>query len=262
MQFDFGQNWKEYSENVLDNTRLNQARIAFDELTHDISFEGKTFVDIGFGQGMSLIIATEKAEKTVGCDINPKCDQVLKANQKVFSKSTKEIPTVVGSILEPKVVEAILAKNNDEKYDIVHSWGVLHHTGDMMAAVKHATSLVKPNGYFILAIYNRHWSSLPWLFIKWAYCKSPKFIQKLFIGIFYPIIWLAKFLVTGKNPNIKERGMDFYYDVVDWVGGYPYEYASIDEMNIIMKNFGFKCLKSVSPPTPTGCNEFVYQKID
>jgi 2-polyprenyl-6-hydroxyphenyl methylase/3-demethylubiquinone-9 3-methyltransferase len=258
--FDFGQNWKEYSENVLDKTKFNEARLAFDELTKGISFTGKTFVDIGFGQGMSLLIATEKAAKTVGCDINSKCDEVLKTNQKIFKKSTDTIPTVVGSILETEVVDAIRAKNDGKQYDIVHSWGVLHHTGNMMKAIQNTASLVKPDGYLVLAIYNRHWSSLLWLFIKWAYCQSPKLIQILFIGIFYPIIWLAKFLVTGKSPNIKERGMDFYYDVVDWVGGYPYEYASISEMNKIMQNLGFTCVKSVSASTPTGCNEFVYQK--
>ncbi len=261
MQFDFGQNWKEYSENVLDLSKLNDARVAFDELTKEISFQDKTFVDIGFGQGMSLILATEKAGKTVGCDINPKCDEVLKANQLLYCKSSKEISIVVGSILESNVVEKIKQKNNGEYYDIVHSWGVLHHTGDMMTAIKNSTSLVKPHGHFILAIYNRHWSSLAWLFIKWAYCKSPVFLQKIFIAIFYPIIWLAKFLVTGKNSNIKERGMDFYYDVIDWVGGYPYEYASIEEMNLMMKKLGFECLKAIPPPTPTGCNEFVYRKI-
>jgi hypothetical protein len=54
--------------------------------------------------------------------------------------------------------------------------------------------------------------------------------------------------------------MDFFYNVVDWVGGYPYEYASIDETVELMKSKGFDAVKIVSAKVPTGCNEFVFKK--
>ena len=169
-----------------------------------------------------------------------------------------QVPQVeIGSILDSKWVESEVKK---EKYDIVHSWGVLHHTGDMNLAFKHACELVKDGGYFVCAIYNRHWSSLLWKWIKYTYCRSPEFVKNAMISLFYPIIYLAKWMVTGKTPKDKLRGMDFMHDVIDWVGGYPYEYASIQEIKDLIAPYGFKCIKEIDSNVPTGCNEMVFVK--
>jgi 2-polyprenyl-6-hydroxyphenyl methylase/3-demethylubiquinone-9 3-methyltransferase len=261
MQFDFGQNWKEFSENALTDEKIHEARVALQDLL-DEDIAGKTFLDIGFGQGMSLLLATERNAVTYGCDINPKCKQVLDANKARFfpSLSDRDVPCVVGSILERSVVEALAAKSTTGAYDVVHSWGVLHHTGDMTRAIEHAASLVRKDGLFVLALYNRHWTSSTWLAIKWLYCKSPEFLQRAFIAIMYPVIWLAKFIVTGKSPMRQQRGMDFMYNVIDWVGGYPYEYESITETTQRMKKLGFELVKAVPAEVPTGCNEFVFRR--
>jgi 2-polyprenyl-6-hydroxyphenyl methylase/3-demethylubiquinone-9 3-methyltransferase len=80
------------------------------------------------------------------------------------------------------------------------------------------------------------------------------------VAAFVPIIALAKWAVTGRDPRRQQRGMDFYYDVVDWVGGYPYEYASIDELRALVEPLGFECLRWRAAEVPTGCNEFVFQR--
>jgi SAM-dependent methyltransferase len=262
MQFDFGKNWKDFSINALTEAKVEQARHAFIELL-EIDLEGKTFLDIGFGQGLSLLLATERRALTVGCDINPTCKEVLDANKTRFfpSLSDRDVPCVVGSILERSVVEALAAKSTTGTYDVVHSWGVLHHTGDMTRAIEHAASLVRKEGLFVLALYNRHWTSSTWLAIKWLYCKSPEFLQRAFIAIMYPVIWLAKFIVTGKSPMRQQRGMDFMYNVIDWVGGYPYEYETIAETERRMKRLGFVLIKAIPAEVPTGCNEFVFHKV-
>ena len=262
MQFNFGQNWKEFSAKALSGEKIDEARKDFAALL-ELDISGKSFLDIGFGQGMSLLLATERSAETFGCDINPICKEVLQHNQlNYFSHlKSKEIPVVVGSILEDDVLTEIKSMSISGEFDIVHSWGVLHHTGDMTKAIENASSLVKENGILVLAIYNKHWSSKMWLFIKWFYCKSPKFLQQLLIFLFYPIIWLAKFLVTGKNPKKQQRGMDFFYNIIDWVGGYPYEYETIEATKIRMEQLGFDCLKTIPAEVPTGCNEFVFRKM-
>lgn len=261
MQFDFGKNWKNFSENALTTEKVEQARIALRELL-DRDIAGNTFLDIGFGQGLSLLLATERNAQTFGCDINPTCKQVLDANKNRFFSNIKDrsVPCVVGSILESEVVRKLQALTPEGTFDVVHSWGVLHHTGDMTSAIEHTASLVKPGGTLVLALYNRHWTSRIWLLIKWLYCKSPAFLQRLFIMVLYPIIWFAKLLVTRDNPSKQERGMDFMYNVIDWVGGYPYEYESIQETTIRMKRLGFSLVKAIPAQVPTGCNEFVFQK--
>ena len=78
------------------------------------------------------------------------------------------------------------------------------------------------------------------------------------IWLFFFVIAVAKLIVTGKNPFKKRRGMSFYYDVIDWVGGYPYEYAASEEIIGYLEEKGFRCIKLVKPAVPTGCNEFVF----
>lgn len=260
-QFDFGENWKNFSQNALTDERLAQSKQDFQKLVQEIDLNGKSFLDIGFGQGLGLLNASTLGAKIVGNDINPKCAEVLKFNQQRFPNlKDQTFPVVVGSILLPENVEKLRQQTDNQGFDVVHSWGVLHHTGNMQKAIENATSLVAKKGIFILAIYNRHWSSFAWWLIKWFYCHVPSFLQKTLDYIFYPIIYTAKFLVTGKNPLKKERGMNFFHDVIDWVGGYPYEYASIEEMQKMMANLGFEMLKAIPAEVPTGCNEFIFRK--
>ena len=262
MQFDFGKNWSEFSKHALSAERVEQARRDFQVLMQDIPLAGKTFLDIGFGQGLSLLSAASMGASVIGCDINPKCAEVVKGNKHYYPElNDVSIPVVIGSILNESTVSELRRKaGNDKAFDVVHSWGVLHHTGDMRKALSNAATLVKPGGYFVVALYNRHWSSPAWLAIKWTYCKSPNWLQRLTVYAIYPVIWLAKLLVTGKNPKQKERGMDFFFDVVDWVGGYPYEYGSRQEVIDLIEPLGFTCDRFSSAIVPTGCNEFVLSR--
>ncbi len=262
MQFDFGNNWLEFSKKALTSEKVSAARNDFAGLIGEIDLEGKSFLDIGFGQGLSLLAASEKGANTVGNDINPKCAEVLNLNASYFPNiKIPRISIVIGSILDLSIVEELRVKSKEEKgYDIVHSWGVLHHTGKMWEAIRNASSLVKEGGHLIIAIYNKHWTSPAWKMIKWFYCKSPLPMQKFMLHLFYPIICLAKFIVSGEGPKKQSRGMDFYYDLIDWIGGYPYEYATINEINHFVSKLGFCKIREIAAKMPTGCNEFVFAR--
>lgn len=258
--FDFGQNWKEFSEQALTPERFGQARKDFAELVAGIDLRGKTFLDIGFGQGLTLLCASEQGARVHGLDINPKCREVFDYNRERLGVAEANAARVtVGSVLDQHPIETVRAWE-PAGYEIVHSWGVLHHTGRMWPAIDNAMSLVKPGGNFILAIYNRHWTSPAWTLIKRAYVSMPGFAQKLMNWLFVPIIFVAKLLVTGRNPLRMERGMEFYYNVVDWVGGYPYEYASREEIVSYLEQRGFKLERFTPTIVPIGCNEFVFRK--
>lgn len=262
-QFEFGQNWAAFSENAATRERAMQARAEFLSLMGDIELKGKTFLDIGFGQGFSLLSACALGSRSVGCDIDPKCHEVIERNRSLFPEVRgTTIPLCVGSILEAAVVAALrdMGEAGEKGFDVVHSWGALHHTGHMKLALANAGSLVRPGGHFVIAIYNRHWTSLPWLAIKALYVNSPQWLQRSMIGVLYPIIWLAKLAATKNNPKSMNRGMDFYYNVVDWVGGYPYEYATVAELENICRPLGFALVRSIPAKVPTGCNELVFHK--
>jgi SAM-dependent methyltransferase len=260
MQFDFGQNWLDFSKRALTLDKVREARKDFHNLLSGINLEGKRFLDIGFGQGLSILLAREAGAEVYGNDINPKCREALVRTTSVMGINA-DIPVIAGSILDKSTVQSLSNQIPDNGiYDIVHSWGVLHHTGDMRRAITNAVSLVKNIGYFICAIYNRHCTSKLWLLIKWLYCKSPSYFKFLLIALMYPVIFIVKIAVTRKSPFNQIRGMDFYYNVVDWIGGYPYEYASEKELIDIITPMGFNCIKIIPAEVPTGCNEFVFIK--
>jgi SAM-dependent methyltransferase len=256
MRFAFGKNWKSFSEKALKDELVENARISFESLFNGIELKGKSFIDIGFGQGLTLILAKQKGADVLGVDIDENNIQALEICMKK-SNCIEKPRTVIASILDEELVKE---KIGTKKFDIVHSWGVLHHTGNMHKAIQNSCKLVKENGYLICAIYNRHWSSGTWKIIKFMYNIMPEFFRFLMIVSFYPIIYIAKFLVTCQNPQNQERGMNFFYNVIDWVGGYPYEFASIDEVTKLFHKEGFECLKVIPAKVPTGCNEFVFKK--
>ncbi len=260
MQFDFGQNWDEFSRQALTAGRVAQARRDFADLFDGVELTGKTFLDVGFGQGLSLLSAAALGARAAGCDVNPICAEVLRRNADLFPEvSADDIPLVVGSILDPETQAGIRSLAGGG-FEVVHAWGVLHHTGDLRRAIRVVADLLAPGGHLVIAIYNRHWSSPIWRWVKWLYCHLPRIGQKLMVAAFYPVIWAAKLAVTRQRPNRQQRGMDFYYDVVDWVGGYPYEFATARQVTAWMEDLGLGCLSHRPAGVPTGCNEFVFRK--
>ena len=249
--FDFGENWRNYAR-LMDEERIVQAERGVAEAVGVSDLSGKTFVDIGCGSGIHSVAAARLGAAVTCVDVNPKC---LAETRRSFARfAPKNCPPAErflrASILDAAEIEPL------GKFDIVYSWGVLHHTGDMRLAFENAAKLVAPGGCFVNAIYNRHWSSGFWQKEKALFVHSPRLLQGALVYSFYGVIALAKLVVTRRNPFRKERGMDFYYDVIDWLGGYPYEYASEREVIRFFEKRGLRCEWSRAAEVPTGCNEF------
>jgi len=254
--FNFGKNWQAYSAHSLNNQKFNEALGSLRDLIGEGKIKNSKFLDVGCGSGIFAIAASKiGAKEVVGIDISEESISASLQNQKTFAPFRK-IRFFRKSILDKDIF-------NLGKFDIVYSWGVLHHTGKMQQAIENTLSLVKKDGLLVLAIYNKHWSSPFWKIIKMFYNISPNFIKKALVFVFYWVIILTKLLITKKNPlKNKRRGMNFYYDVIDWLGGYPYEYASKDEIKNFVEKKNFKLVKFVKAPVPTGCNEFVFKNYE
>jgi 2-polyprenyl-6-hydroxyphenyl methylase/3-demethylubiquinone-9 3-methyltransferase len=263
-QFDFGENWEDFSREALNSEKVQQAKEDFQRLLDGIPLANRSFLDIGFGQGLNLLSAASGGARCLGIDINARCLQVLSQNARTFFPdiSDEQIARLQGSIIDPEIIRKLQldSRARKGKFDIVHSWGALHHTGSMFEAIRNSAYLVSEKGYLVLAIYQTHWSSALWKCVKFLYNKSPAIGRRLFIWFFYPLIYLAKWIVTRENPKNKNRGMDFYHDVIDWVGGYPYEYANRTEITEYLKELGFDLIRFFPPTVPTGCMEFVFRK--
>src|SRR5207245_1825329 len=132
---DVGENWKSFSKSALTAERVGRARSDFRALMQGVPLEGRTFLDVGFGQGLALCLAHELGARPYANDINPKCVEALQSTARFFSDiDARSIPTITGSILNEATLETLRQLPPVKEaggFDIVHSWGVLHHTGAM-----------------------------------------------------------------------------------------------------------------------------------
>ncbi|MDD5454213.1 MAG: class I SAM-dependent methyltransferase, partial [Candidatus Ratteibacteria bacterium] len=224
--FSFGKNWEEFIKSNFSQERIEISKkhiLDFLELT-DLS--GKYFLDIGCGSGLSSLAALDAdAEKIVSFDVD------------TYSvKTTKKLRQLAGNPSNWIVLEgSILDKNflsNIEPADIVYSWGVLHHTGKMWEALEKAAALMKKDALLYIALYTTTNKSKYWLRIKKKYNRASK-IEKKFMEISFVIGHTIIQMLKFKNPLIhilnykRKRGMSYFTDVKDWLGGYPYEDAKI-----------------------------------
>jgi hypothetical protein len=158
-----------------------------------------------------------------------------------------------------------------EPVDVVYSWGVLHHTGDMYTAIRNAAALVKPGGLFAIAIYNRvsgRWlDSVRWRRIKRAYNRAPRIGQNA-MEVIYALYWSLSCLHSHQSPlrlareYRQSRGMALRTDLVDWLGGYPYEFATADEIiDFCEGQCGLSCTRADRlSGADTGNNQFVFER--
>ncbi len=278
-KFAFGANWKEYVDNALTHERLLQARQSLLAYLSEQEYRG-LFIDIGCGSGIfSLAALSLGCKRVISIDVDR---ESIEAAQMARARFSELVPAGAqwdiryGDILEPSAMALFV-----EQGDIVYSWGVLHHTGNMRQAIKNAARLTRPGGYFIIALYNRAPSSGLWLAVKRAYVHMPVFLQKLMVWFFYGYA-MALFGVSyvvkrmlGRTVRLPQqrRGMSHFYNMVDWVGGYPYEYISCDDARKFVEALGFSFLKAPSHlPSEarhwwdyftfknTGNNELVFRK--
>ena len=81
----------------------------------------------------------------------------------------------------------------------------------------------------------------------------------------YVLNFVVRHLITFRNPfkairNYGRRGMKFWRDIRDWVGGYPYEYATAgDVFNYVNHKHGLQ-LKYMTTTHTVGCNQFVFYR--
>jgi 2-polyprenyl-6-hydroxyphenyl methylase/3-demethylubiquinone-9 3-methyltransferase len=258
MKFSFGENWKSFSDKALTDKRIREARHAFAELTNGIELKNKKFMDIGFGQGLALFLCAEYGALAHGIDIDPICNDAITSTHRFFASLSRPI-TQVASILDEKFVDDQQALGG---YDVVHSWGVLHHTGDMKRAFKNIARLVKPGGYLMIAIYNKSWTSPIWKAVKIIYNQVPSLLQYAMVWVLYLLNFLREPFLKKKRNIASSRGMELFHEIRDWLGGYPYEYATREEVLRAFAEHGFVKVKVIPSVGWTGCNQFVLCRSD
>ena len=256
MKFSFGRNWESFSATALTPERIGEARRAFALLTEQIDLAGKSFLDVGFGQGLTLFLAAEAGAVVSGIDSDPRCEAAKNQTRRFFPQ-TAPPSTRMTSILDENFVRAQEALGG---YDVVHSWGVLHHTGRMRRAFGNTARLVKPGGALIIAVYNRHWTSPLWKAVKVVYNHVPRPFQEALFWMVHGLSCLREPSLRKKRSAVLQRGMAHAHDLRDWLGGYPYQYASRNEVVDAFSPLGFDLLAFIPSRGWTGCNQYVFRR--
>lgn len=220
---------------------------------------GKTFLDIGCGSGIHSLAALRMgAARVISFDYDIDSVKTTEA-VRAWAGSPSNWSVFQGSVLDKNLMQSL------DKADIVYSWGVLHHTGSMWEAVENAGIPLKPDGVFYIALYSSdNYVDPPpeyWLDLKRRYNRAGP-LRKTLMELQYAYRFhVGPALRSGQDPlqvmrNYGDRGMTYWTDVKDWLGGYPMEFASLAETQAFVSDK--HGLSLVNVKTGEGCTEYVF----
>lgn len=260
-RFAFGENWAAFLR-VLDDDRITAATESFAAMLGHSDLTGLRFLDIGSGSGLSSLVARRLGAQVTSFDYDPSSVACTAELRRRYAPDDPAWRVEQGSALDPDYMASL------GTFDLVYSWGVLHHTGEMWKGLDLAAKAVLPGGRLFIAIYNDQGSwSKRWARIKRLYCSGP--LGKAVVsGVAIPY-WvlrnLAADLLWLRNPlrQYREyhhrRGMSITHDWFDWLGGYPFEVAKPEAILDFYRSRGFDLTRLRTCGGSVGCNEYVFE---
>jgi 2-polyprenyl-6-hydroxyphenyl methylase/3-demethylubiquinone-9 3-methyltransferase len=225
---------------------------------------GKRFLDIGCGSGLFSLAARRLGAVVHSFDYDPQSVACTAELKRRYFPADVLWNIEEGSVLDESYVAAL------GQLDVAYSWGVLHHTGQMWKALDQVATLVADEGKLFIAIYNdRGGTSRRWAKVKSFYNRSSRPVRALLvltIGAWFQGRAALSRIARLQNPfpsmqrrEVRLRGMSAWHDLVDWVGGYPFEVAKPEQILDFYRERGF-VLQRLRTDGGSGCNEYVLQK--
>jgi 2-polyprenyl-3-methyl-5-hydroxy-6-metoxy-1,4-benzoquinol methylase len=263
-RFEFGRNWRRFL-GVLDATRIGRSEEALASMLGATSLAGHTFLDIGCGSGLSSLAARRLGARVCSFDFDRESVACAEELRRRFFPGDPDWTIAQGSVLDSEYMRSL------GTFDIVYSWGVLHHTGRMWEGVDAACRSVAPGGRLFIALYNDLGTrSRRWRLIKRTYNRMPQALRPAFTALAIAPQEAKDFMramLSGRPAEYfrswttyNKRGMNRWRDAVDWVGGYPYEVATPEEVFDFCRARGFGLTAMKCGGVGLGCNEFVFER--
>jgi 2-polyprenyl-6-hydroxyphenyl methylase/3-demethylubiquinone-9 3-methyltransferase len=264
-RFAFGENWSNFARRLTPG-RIEEAERSLRDMLGTDTLSGRSFLDVGCGSGLfSLAAARLGADRIVSFDLDPDCVATTERVRERFDSGDERWRVEEGDVLDEGYMSAL------GSFDVVYAWGVLHHTGRMETALERTAARVAPGGELFLAVYNDEGRryTLRWRRIKRTYNGLPAMLRPPFVVATMAPRELAaafRFLRAGDPRGYigtwtgyqTRRGMDKWRDLVDWVGGYPFEVARPDRIFDFHRRRGFVLTRLQI--RPRGCNQYVFSR--
>jgi SAM-dependent methyltransferase len=262
-RFGFGDNWLDFARD-LSAGQIAEAERSIRNLLQRDSLAGLRFVDIGSGSGLFSLAARMLGARVHSFDFDVASVLCTARLRDQHFLGDPDWTVEQGSILDRSYVRKL------GTFDVVYSWGVLHHTGAMHDALQAAAAMVAPGGLFAFALYHRTLMCGPWRWEKRWYAGASPAAQRRARAMYTALLRLRFSLAGGDFESYvanygSMRGMHFTHNVHDWMGGYPYESISSSEVETLMQLLGFARLQGMATPTTigffgSGCDEYLYRR--
>lgn len=260
-RFAFGANWARFLR-VLDDERIAEAERSLQDMLGVASLRGRFFLDAGSGSGLFSLAARRLGARVASFDYDPMSVACTRELKRRFFPDDPDWTIAEGSVLDADYLGRL------GTFDVVYSWGVLHHTGAMWDALDNVAQMVAPGGILFIAIYNdqggasRRWKRLKALYNRRPLLRAPLAVYTLFRQW---TITIAKDTLKGYplrswSGYKSARGMSAWHDVVDWIGGYPFEVAKPEQIFAFCRARGFRLERLQTCAGGLGCNQFVFAR--
>jgi 2-polyprenyl-6-hydroxyphenyl methylase/3-demethylubiquinone-9 3-methyltransferase len=253
-RFPFGENWSRFLEE-LDEDRIRRAQASLQQMLRVDDLQGLKFLDIGSGSGLFSLAARRLGAKVHSFDYDPQSIACAAELKRRYALEDADWTIEEGSVLDREYLARL------GEFDVVYSWGVLHHTGALREALANVAPLVAPAGKLWIAIYNdQGWTSRYWLWVKKQYNRGAM-RRGLLTALHAPYLFGLRWCVrTWTGRRSLERGMSLWRDTIDWLGGYPFEVARPEEVFHFFRDRGLVLEELKTCGGRMGCNEFVFRR--
>ena len=251
-RFEFGANWLRFLE-IVDESRIGSAVESLTGMLEVASLSEKSFLDAGSGSGLMSLAARRLGARVHSFDYDPQSVACTTQLRRRYSPEDTRWNVEAGSLLDAVYLGRL------GRFDVVYSWGVLHHTGNQALAMENIARLVAPNGLLFIALYNdQGWVSKYWSIVKRHYNMHP-YARPLLVAFHAPYLLAGRVIARALTGRLRTlRGMSLWYDMIDWLGGFPFEVSKPEEVIAFFASKGFVLKKSRTVGNSLGCNEFVF----
>lgn len=265
-RFQFGKNWQSFLK-VLNDDRIRSAEGSLKKNLEADNLKGVRFLDIGSGSGLFSLAARRLGAEVFSLDYDAASVACTAELKRRYFPEDPRWTIDHGSVLDANYIRQL------GEFDVVYSWGVLHHTGEMWRAMENAQLPVSSGGKLYIAIYNNQspWTAV-WTRVKRIYNLLPRPMRLPFVlvviapielrSLLYALVRfdLPRYVRSWTEYDRNSRGMSRWHDIIDWVGGYPFETAKPEQVFDFYRARGFVLNRLSTCGCGLGCNEYVFQR--